>query len=248
MNAPAAAAATASGGTSWWPIVLGVLTIVTSVVIALMNSHADDLKRAERLTAVIEKMSEGPEKRLAESTRDALVSRWVLRAVAPRFGDLQGASWLMYGYGMILLVGAFVWLVVDPFADGWLLLAAYLIGLAFLGISMLLSSKRSRLRRDWLAAERRKEDLRTPVYEPLLLEFERDAAHTRRLRPGRGEAPPSAPAGWYPTGRGSQRFWNGSAWTPNVIDPPPPLPARKAVRRSRLQVVDVPEPGPQASA
>lgn len=234
MRADAAVAAAASSSASWWPPLIGVLTIITTIAVAAMNSHADDLKRAERLTAIIDKMDAGAERKIAQATRDALVSRWVLRAVAPRHGYLQALTWGLYVYGLLLIVGAAVWWIVDAEVNFWIPASLYFLGVICVIGSSLLMSKRSALRRDWLAAERSKADLRTPMYQPLMLEFERDAAAAYRLRPSAKEAPPNAPAGWYPVTGGGQRYWNGRAWTASLVVAPPPVPARNNGQSRRV--------------
>lgn len=50
-------------------------------------------------------------------------------------------------------------------------------------------------------------------------------------KPQATKAEPAAAAGWYrdPRMAGTQRYWDGSAWTDNVAPLPPPAPKQRGV-------------------
>ena len=67
----------------WTPLAVALITAAASVAIALMSTRADDLKRAERLSQVLNGMEESPERVFVSTIRDDYAVSWALRQAAP---------------------------------------------------------------------------------------------------------------------------------------------------------------------
>jgi hypothetical protein len=69
---------TAFAGENLVPVVVTLLTVAGAVLVPLLNAYADDLKRAERLTSILDGMARSPERRLVEQVRDDYAVVWAL--------------------------------------------------------------------------------------------------------------------------------------------------------------------------
>ncbi|MBM7505352.1 hypothetical protein ACFPER_17840 [Agromyces aurantiacus] len=144
------------------PILVTVLTVAGALVAPRLNASADDLKRAEQLTGVLDGMADSPERELVRQVRDDQATAWALRASAPPFPRLRAAGLSAYYAGVVALIAGPVVLVLAPGYQWWFW-AWYLAGTVLLVVGALLAHRRSMRRREWMSAERRRRGLRPPV-------------------------------------------------------------------------------------
>lgn len=175
----------------WAPLAVALITAAGSVVIGLMGVRADDLKRAERLSTVLDSMEPSPERTVVATVRDDYAVSWALRQAAP---VERGLRWVIrvltvlggLALGGAIVVGVYVGLGYVRVSD-WFFWVYYGAGLSLLlGAAWLraLANRRGRL---WIEAERARRALREPLHEKLRLEATGTA---RRVdRPVRSSAP-----------------------------------------------------------
>lgn len=144
------------------PILVTVLTVAGALVAPRLNASADDLKRAEQLTNVLEGMTDSPDRDLVRQVRDDHAAAWALREAAPTFTRLRAAGLAAYYSGILVLVVSAIQLILTPGYQWWFW-AWYLVGAALLLAGGILGHLRSMRRREWMSAERRRRGLRPPV-------------------------------------------------------------------------------------
>jgi hypothetical protein len=144
------------------PILVTVITVAGALVAPRLNASADDLKRAEQLTNVLDGMAESPDRDLVRQVRDDHAASWALREAAPTFTRLRAAGLAAYYSGILVLVAGAIQLILTPGYQWWFW-AWYLLGAALLAVGGLLGHRRSMRRRAWMSAERRRRGLRPPV-------------------------------------------------------------------------------------
>lgn len=144
------------------PILVAVLTAAGALIAPRLNAAADDLKRAEQLTTVLEGMTDSPERDYVRHVRDDHATAWALSAAAPRLPRLRIAGLAAYYSGILVLVVSAIALILAPGYQWWFW-AWYLVGAALLLAGGILGHLRSMRRREWMSAERRRRGLRPPV-------------------------------------------------------------------------------------
>jgi hypothetical protein len=152
-------------------IIAALVTVSGVVIVAVLNSRTDDLKRAERLSVLAEKMKRGPERAFVERTRDDYVVRWTLRAASPKFSTMRIWIVLLSVYAIGALWLAVFITSVDPAAEEymlWILMGAAVLALGSFGVSVL----RLRAQRKWVKAEREARAIDPPQNRRLWLEYE----------------------------------------------------------------------------
>jgi hypothetical protein len=144
------------------PILVTVLTVAGALVAPRLNASADDLKRAEQLTSVLEGMAESPDRDLVRQVRDDHAAAWALREAAPVFTRLRAVGLGAYYAGLLVIVVGAIQLILAPGYQWWFW-AWYLLGAALLATGVVIGHVRSMRRREWMSAERRRRGLRPPV-------------------------------------------------------------------------------------
>ena len=144
------------------PILVTVLTVAGALVAPRLNASADDLKRAEQLTNVLEGMTDSPDRDLVRQVRDDHAAAWALREAAPTFTRLRAAGLAAYYAGILVLVVSAIQLILTPGYQWWFW-AWYLLAAVLLAVGGILGYLRSAHRRDWMAAERRRRGLGPPI-------------------------------------------------------------------------------------
>jgi hypothetical protein len=162
----AADSATAVAGENVVPVVVTLLTVAGAVLVPLLNAYADDLKRAERLTAILDGMARSPERRLVEQLRDDYAVVWALRQLAPSYRWLRTLGGIAYAGGVLVLVLGPLYLLLVPGYQPWFW-AFYVGGGAMLGLGVLLHHLRTVRQRSWMSAERERRGLRAPENDRL---------------------------------------------------------------------------------
>jgi len=151
------------------PVIVTVLTIAGAIVVPRITSSADDLKRAESLTTVLDAMAPSPHRELLEQERDDHATVWALRQAAPQFPAVRAFGSAAYAGRVALLVLGVVYLLVTPGYQWWFWLV-YLIGVALIVVGWLVHRKGAARRRAWMSSEFRRRGLRLPVDGRLFLE------------------------------------------------------------------------------
>lgn len=175
----------------WAPLAVALVTAAGSVVIGLMGVRADDLKRAERLSTVLDSMEPSPERTVVATIRDDYAVSWALRQAAP---VEQGLRWVIRvltvlgGLALLgaIVVGVYVGLGYVRVSD-WFFWVYYGVGLSLLLAAFWLRAVANRRGRVWIGAERARRALREPLNEKLRLEA--TAAARRVDRAVRSPAP-----------------------------------------------------------
>ena len=152
---------TAFAGENLVPVVVTLLTVAGAVLVPLLNAYADDLKRAERLTTILDGMARSPERRLVEQVRDDYALVWALRQSAPPFPWLRILGGVAYYGGILVLIIGPLYLLLAPGYQPWFW-AFYLGAAALLGLGGLLHHIRAVRQREWMSAERERRGLRAP--------------------------------------------------------------------------------------
>ena len=165
----------------WTPLVVALITAVASVMIAVLSTRADDLKRAERLSQVLEDMDPSPERDVVAIVRDDYAVSWALRQAAPVAHGMRRTMAVMTVAGGValfgaILVGLYVGLGYGTVSD-WFFWVYYSVGLGLLLGARLLRAVAIRRGRVWITAERARRGLRAPLHDDLRREA---AATTRR--------------------------------------------------------------------
>lgn len=158
----------------WAPLAVALVTAAGSVVIGLMGVRADDLKRAERLSTVLDSMEPSPERTVVATIRDDYAVSWALRQAAP---VEQGLRWVIRvltvlgGLALLgaIVVGVYVGLGYVRVSD-WFFWVYYGVGLSLLLAAFWLRAVANRRGRVWIGAERARRALREPLNEKLRLE------------------------------------------------------------------------------
>ena len=100
-------ATTATVAEPFVPIVVALVTATAAVLAPRVAARADDLKRAERLTALLGDMPPSPQRDLLAELRDDYATVWALRQAAPTASPLRTASRIAYYAGvLVLIIGA----------------------------------------------------------------------------------------------------------------------------------------------
>ena len=86
------------------PIVVALVTVAGAILVPRLNAGSDDLRRAEQLTAILEGMSDSPDRDLVRRVRDDHASSWALRAAAPTYPRVRVAGQGAYYAGLVVLV------------------------------------------------------------------------------------------------------------------------------------------------
>lgn len=154
-------------GESLVPVVVTLLTIAGAVLVPVLNAYANDLKRAERLTAILDGMAGSPERRLVERARDDYAVTWALRQSAPPFLWLRNLGGAAYFGGVLVLILGPLYLLLAPGYQQWFW-AYYLGAAALLVLGGLLHHARTVRQQKWMSAERERRGLRAPENRRLL--------------------------------------------------------------------------------
>lgn len=147
------------------PILVAVLTAAGALLAPRLNAVADDLKRAEQLTGVLDGMTDSPERDFVRQVRDDHATAWALGAAAPRLPRLRVAGLAAYYSGVLVLVVSAIALLLAPGYQWWFW-AWYLLAAVLLAVGGILGHLRSVRRRDWIVAERRRRGLGPPIDVP----------------------------------------------------------------------------------
>lgn len=158
---------TAFAGENLVPVVVTLLTVAGAVLVPLLNAYADDLKRAERLTSILDGMARSPERRLVEQVRDDYAVVWALRQSAPLFPWLRTLGGVAYYGGIFVLIVGPLYLLLAPGYQPWFW-AYYLGAAALLALGGLLHRVRAVRQQEWMSAERERRGLRAPANRRLL--------------------------------------------------------------------------------
>jgi hypothetical protein len=166
----------------WAPLAVALITAAGSVAIGLMGRRADDLKRAERLSQVLDSMEPSPERTVVATIRDDYAVSWALRQAAPAEHGLRWGIRILTVLGGIalagaILVGIYVGLGYGRVSD-WFFWVYYGVGLSLLLGAGWLRAVANRRGRVWIGAERSRRALREPLHENLRLE---STGPTRRV-------------------------------------------------------------------
>jgi hypothetical protein len=164
MMLHAADSTTAVAGENVVPVVVTLLTVAGAVLVPLLNAYADDLKRAERLTAILDGMARSPERRLVEQLRDDYAVVWALRQSAPSFRWLRTLGRVAYSGGVLVLILGPLYLLLVPGYQPWFW-AFYVGGAVMLALGGLLHHVRAVRQRSWMSAERERRGLRAPEHD-----------------------------------------------------------------------------------
>lgn len=158
----------------WAPLAVALVTAAGSVVIGLMGVRADDLKRAERLSTVLDSMEPSPERTVVTTIRDDYAVSWALRQAAPVEHGLRWVIRILTILGGIALLGAIVVGVYVGLGyvrvSDWFFWVYYGAGLSLLLGAAWLRAVANRRGRVWIRAERARRALREPLNENLRLE------------------------------------------------------------------------------
>ena len=163
------------------PVIVTLLTVAGAVLVPLLNAYADDLKRAERLTSILDGMARSPERRLVEQVRDDYAVVWALRQSAPLFPWLRTLGGVAYYGGVLVLIVGPLYLLLAPGYQPWFW-AYYLGGAALLGLGGLLHHVRAERLREWMSAERERRGLRAPSNPRLVRSVTTEAEQLRSRR------------------------------------------------------------------
>lgn len=148
-------------GTAVIPLVVAVLTVIGALLTTRIGAGRDDLRRAEQLTSILAGMSPSPERDLVEQVRDEHASAYALSAAAPRLAGMRLLSMIAEASGIaVILVGA-LYVLLAPGFQSWFWLT-YVIGAALIAVGVGVAHARRTRRRDWVAHERTRRDLRSP--------------------------------------------------------------------------------------
>lgn len=171
------------------PIIVTLLTVAGAVVAPRLTSNADDLRRAESLTAVLNAMPQSPQRELVEQERDDHATVWALRQAAPELPTTRALGSAAYVGGLAVLLLGVVYLLIASGYQWWFWLV-YALGVALVVIGWLFHRYRTRRRRRWMSAELRRRGLRLPVDRRLLHEVAGPAGRgVSGRRQGREEHP-----------------------------------------------------------
>lgn len=171
------------------PIIVTLLTIAGAVVAPRLASNADDLGRAESLTAVLDTMPRSPQRELVEQLRDDHATVWALRQAAPELATTRAFGSAAYVGGLATLLLGVVYLLVASGYQSWFWMV-YAAGVALVVIGWLVLRYRVGRRRRWMSAELRRRGLRLPVDRRLLHEVTGPAGGGEPgRRQGRGTPP-----------------------------------------------------------
>ena len=140
------------------PIIVAVLTVAGAVLAPRLGGSADELRRAERLTTVLEQMPPSPQRDLVERVRDDHAVTWTLGELAPAFTGLRNTGRMAYAFGIALLAGGAVYLLLSPGMQWWYWIS-YLLGAVLVVLGGALLHVRTMRRRDWVGAERARRGL-----------------------------------------------------------------------------------------
>jgi hypothetical protein len=158
----------------WAPLVVALITAAGSVVIGLMGVRADDLKRAERLSTVLDSMEPSPERTVVATIRDDYAVSWALRQAAPVEHGLRRVIRVLTVLGGVALAGAIVVGVYVGLGyvrvSDWFFWVYYGVGLSLLLAAAWLRAIANRRGRVWIGAERARRALREPLHENIRLE------------------------------------------------------------------------------
>lgn len=155
-------ATTATVAEPFVPIVVALVTATAAVLAPRVAARADDLKRAERLTALLGDMPPSPQRDLLAELRDDYATVWALRQAAPTASPLRTASRIAYYAGVLVLIIGAVSLLLTPGMQWWYW-AWYLGALALLLVGVLLHRRMIAHQRGWMVAELRRRGLRGPL-------------------------------------------------------------------------------------
>jgi hypothetical protein len=172
---------TAFAGENLVPVVVTLLTVAGAVLVPLLNAYADDLKRAERLTSILDGMARSPERRLVEQVRDDYAVVWALRQSAPLFRWLRTLGGVAYYGGIFVLIVGPLYLLLAPGYQPWFW-AYYLGAAALLGLGGLLHHIRAVRQREWMSVERERRGLHAPSNRRLLRSVTREAEQLKHPR------------------------------------------------------------------
>jgi len=133
-----------------------VIPASVGVILALVNlwqGSADSLRKAERLSDLVEGMVPSAERRLLEELRDEYAVRWALKRVVSRHRWLFWGAVAAFSAGLVYDVVFFAAAFPVPASRApW---SIYWVGLAFLAIGEVLAFIRYQLRKTWIQQERR---------------------------------------------------------------------------------------------
>ncbi|MBW9111550.1 hypothetical protein [Microbacterium ureisolvens] len=149
------------------PVLVALLTATAAIVAPRLAGRSDDLKRAERLTALLGDLSPSPRRVLLEQLRDDYATLWALQQAAPRFPRLRAASRATYYGGVLVLILGPLTLLLTPGMQWWYW-AYYLGGALLLAIGIALHRQRQRRQRRWMEQELKRRGLRPPLDGTLL--------------------------------------------------------------------------------
>jgi hypothetical protein len=144
------------------PIIVTLITLAGAIIVPRLHSNADDLKRAESLTHVLDGMPPSSERRLLEQLRDDHATVWSLRQAAPLLPTMRALGSVAYAAGIVVLVVGVVYLLAAPGSQWWFWLV-YIGGVADILLGWLVHRFRTGRRRTWMAAELLRRGLRLPI-------------------------------------------------------------------------------------
>lgn len=152
---------TTTSAESFVPVVVALVTAAAAMIAPRIAARGDDLKRAERLTALIEDMPPSRQRDLLEQLRDDCATTWALREVAPA-PPLRRASRAAYWTGVAVLIAGAILLLLLPGMQWWYWIS-YLAGLALLAVGAVLHQRAMSQQREWMRAELLARGLRPPL-------------------------------------------------------------------------------------
>ncbi|TYL50335.1 hypothetical protein [Agromyces mariniharenae] len=144
------------------PIIVTLITIAGAIIVPRLRSNADDLRRAESLTSVLDSMPPSSERRLLEQLRDDHAIVWSLRQAAPPLPTMRAVGSVAYAAGIVVLIVGVVYLLAAPGYQWWFWLV-YIGGVADILVGWLVHRFRTGRRRTWMAAELQRLGLRLPI-------------------------------------------------------------------------------------
>jgi hypothetical protein len=144
------------------PIIVTLITLAGAIIVPRLHSNADDLRRAESLSSVLDGMPPSTERRLLEQLRDDHATVWALRQAAPLLPTMRAVGSVAYAAGIVVLIVGVVYLLAAPGHQWWFWLV-YIGGVADILVGWLVHRFRTGRRRTWMAAELQRLGLRLPI-------------------------------------------------------------------------------------
>lgn len=149
------------------PIVVALLSLLSAIVVAVVTSRSDSLKRAERLADLAGKISrDSPVRAATEAGAQRLAIGWTFKVTAPAHRKLQAWFLVCLFVGLGLMVSSFLWAI--RLGDLLWTLVLLVAGTAVYVTAFVLFRLRFRRRARWM--KRARKDFGLPTWDGELSE------------------------------------------------------------------------------